>query len=170
MTSPSTLNAYLNLLGRSFDIQRQRVAEALGMKLGMISVSSTATIEAMKTDVKAGGIILNAGGVIIMCRSLNYAGRTIESKHWVQSSRYTDWRGPGGLISISIHRQHVMKKHILQLFHQPEASEWMQAILRNGAGLMAEAPIVQRSVEQGGRGENPPDEKEENDSTLNLKG
>jgi hypothetical protein len=79
--------AHLNLLWGSFDVQRQRVAEALRMKPGMISVSSTATIEAMKADVKAGSIILKAGRVIMMCRRLNDAVRTIESKHWVQSSR-----------------------------------------------------------------------------------
>jgi hypothetical protein len=63
--------AHLNLLWRSFDVQRQRVAEALRMKPGMISVSSTATVEAMKADVKARGIILKAGRVIIECMELN---------------------------------------------------------------------------------------------------
>lgn len=63
------------------------MAEALEMKSGMISVSSAATIEAMKADVKAGSIVLKEGRVIISCRRLNDPVRTIESKHWVQSSR-----------------------------------------------------------------------------------
>lgn len=47
------------------------MAEALRMKPGMISVSSTATVEAMKADVKARGIILKAERVIIECMELN---------------------------------------------------------------------------------------------------
>lgn len=50
--------AYLYLFGSSPNIQGQRVAEALVMKQCMISISSTATIEAMQANVEARVIIL----------------------------------------------------------------------------------------------------------------
>lgn len=59
----------------------------------MVPVSRAATVEAGETDVQPGIVVLDH----VRCCTGGLDGKkhTMESKHWVQSSRYTAWDGPG---------------------------------------------------------------------------
>ena len=62
----------------------------------MAAVGSASAVEAVEADIEAGGIVLDGQP------SDEQKGRipTIESKHCVQSSRYTDWFGLGAWSSV----------------------------------------------------------------------
>jgi hypothetical protein len=58
----------------------------------MSTVCGTATVEAVEAYIEASRIVL----LDVRPNSLSMSSiLTIESKHCVQSSRYTDWLGPG---------------------------------------------------------------------------
>jgi hypothetical protein len=61
----------------------------------VVSITGAATVEAVEANIEAGGVILNQLLVAEAPGSFR-EGLTIESKHCVQSSRYTDCVGPGG--------------------------------------------------------------------------
>jgi hypothetical protein len=69
------------------------------VKAGMVALASTTAVETIEADIESRGIILTRVGQIKL--DVRYGGAllgrpTIESKHCVQSSRYTAWLGPGG--------------------------------------------------------------------------
>ena len=65
----------------------------------MPSVCGTATVEAVEAYIKASRIVLL--GVRSTPLSVSSVP-TMESKHCVQSSRYTDWFGPGARSSLNL--------------------------------------------------------------------
>ena len=70
------------------------------VKPPMLPISSTAAVEAVEANVEAGGVVLI--GKLTWCGRAYQPALTIESKHWVQSSRYTAWFGPGGRSSVKL--------------------------------------------------------------------
>jgi hypothetical protein len=60
----------------------------------VVSVTCAPAVEAVEANIEAGGVILGASLAEAASQSSREA-HTIESKHWVQSSRYTDCVGPG---------------------------------------------------------------------------
>jgi hypothetical protein len=68
------------------------------MKDRVAAISSASAVEAVEADIEAGRIILDRQPRGEHSISL----LTIESKHCVQSSRYTDWFGPGGRSSVDM--------------------------------------------------------------------
>jgi hypothetical protein len=61
----------------------------------VVSITGAAAIEAVEANIEAGGVVL---GLLLIAKAPGSSreGLTIESKHCVQSSRYTDCVGPGG--------------------------------------------------------------------------
>ena len=90
---------YLDFLGCSSDVERQGVARTLVMEKSMVPIPGTPTIETMETNIQTGIAILEKIQVRPMEQTECTGERTTESKHWVQSSRYTAWEGPGGFRS-----------------------------------------------------------------------
>jgi hypothetical protein len=70
------------------------------VKAAMLPISSTATVEAVEANIEPGGVVLI--GKSTWCGGAYKPALTIESKHWVQSSRYTAWFGPGGRSSVKL--------------------------------------------------------------------
>jgi hypothetical protein len=64
------------------------------MKESVVSVTCAPAVEAIEANIEAGGVILGASLAEAALQSSREA-HTIESKHWVQSSRYTACAGPG---------------------------------------------------------------------------
>jgi hypothetical protein len=62
---------------------------------GVVSITGAAAVEAVEANIEAGGVVL---GLLLVAKAPESSreGLTIESKHCVQSSRYTDCVGPGG--------------------------------------------------------------------------
>lgn len=72
------------------------------VELGMLIIARASAVEAVETNIETSRVIL---GVVINIKAMRFVGialldktsLTIESKHCVQSSRYTASFGPGGL-------------------------------------------------------------------------
>jgi len=61
------------------------------------SLARATAIEAVEADLQAGRVVLCCVSGVAEARVPGYGEiHTMESKHWVQSSRYTDCDGPGG--------------------------------------------------------------------------
>ena len=58
------------------------------VQLCVVPVADAPAVEALEADIEAGGVILNSQPA--HGDSLTGLIRTMESKHWVQSSRYTE--------------------------------------------------------------------------------
>jgi hypothetical protein len=65
----------------------------------VVSIAGAAAVEAVEANIEAVGVVLSFLSVAKALQSYG-TGLTIESKHCVQSSRYTDCVGPGGRSSI----------------------------------------------------------------------
>ena len=93
---------------------------SLEMKQCMIPVASTATIETVKTDIETIRLILKSispgHG-----KQKRVGVLTIESKHCVQSSRYTDWLGLGGCNSAINGLELCLTGRVRSYLHSPAA-------------------------------------------------
>jgi hypothetical protein len=84
----------LDLLSCTLDVQNEGMARRGDVEECVISVTCAPAVEAVEANIEAGGVVLGASLAEVALRSFREA-HTIESKHWVQSSRYTDCVGPG---------------------------------------------------------------------------
>jgi hypothetical protein len=88
-----------DMLASALDIEYKRVARSCYVEERMSSVCGAATVEAVEAYIKASRIVL----VDVRSNSLSMSSvLTMESKHCVQSSRYTDWFGPGARSSVDL--------------------------------------------------------------------
>jgi hypothetical protein len=65
----------------------------------VVSVACASAVEAIEANIEASWVVLSSWLTIGALR-VSRKAPTIESKHWVQSSRYTDCVGPGGRSSV----------------------------------------------------------------------
>lgn len=101
----------MDRLSGAADIEGKRVAPDCVVKQRVLPITGAASVETLKADIEASSVVLQRkkieqDGEFSRGCSLErgswaavYA-RTIESKHCVQSSLYTDWTGVGGLSSM----------------------------------------------------------------------
>jgi hypothetical protein len=85
----------LDLLSRTLDVEHKRMVCGRDVEERVVSITGAAAVEAVEANIEAGGVVL---GLLLVAEAPESSreGLTIESKHCVQSSRYTDCVGPGG--------------------------------------------------------------------------
>ena len=91
--------AHLDPLPRPLNIEHKRMLCDFVVESTMLSRSSTSSVKAAEADIEACGVVLSAivsatvtplvGNIDRLAHSRQCALRTVESKHRVQSSRYT---------------------------------------------------------------------------------
>lgn len=102
----------MDRLSGATDVESKRVAPDCVVKQRVLPITGAAAVEALKTYVEASSVVLERkkieqDGEFSRGCSLERGSwgavypRTIESKHCVQSSLYTDWTGVGGLSSMT---------------------------------------------------------------------